>query len=31
MRRNRVLIGDAVTRLGELPAHSVDTVVTSPP
>lgn len=31
MRRNRILIGDAVTRLGELPAHSVDTVVTSPP
>jgi site-specific DNA-methyltransferase (adenine-specific) len=29
--RNTILIGDAVTRLRELPASSVDTVVTSPP
>jgi site-specific DNA-methyltransferase (adenine-specific) len=29
--RNTILIGDAVTRLRELPPSSVDTVVTSPP
>jgi DNA modification methylase len=31
MRRNRLLIGDALTRLRSLPAESVDCVVTSPP
>lgn len=29
--RNTILIGDAATRLRELPASTVDTVVTSPP
>lgn len=29
--RNRILVGDAADRLRELPARSVDTVVTSPP
>jgi DNA modification methylase len=31
IRRNRLLIGDAVERLGALPDGSVDCVVTSPP
>lgn len=31
LARNTVLVGDAVTRLGELAAASVDCVVTSPP
>jgi site-specific DNA-methyltransferase (adenine-specific) len=29
--RNQILIGDAATRLGQLPANSVDCVITSPP
>ncbi len=29
--RNTILTGDALARLSELPASSVDTVVTSPP
>ena len=29
--RNRVLRGDAVARMAELPASSVDCVITSPP
>jgi DNA modification methylase len=31
MKRNRLLIGDALTRLRALPSESVDCVVTSPP
>jgi site-specific DNA-methyltransferase (adenine-specific) len=31
MRRNTVLVGDALTRLRKLPEGSVDTIVTSPP
>lgn len=31
MRRNTVLVGDALTRLRELPSESVDCIITSPP